>query len=78
MVTTTVEQKSTPAKSEFANTGGFSYLLAKQPLTVNENIFKKNQLIFNNQNITFILTGHRKLLRLNSLQELIYFNGLFF
>jgi hypothetical protein len=39
MVTTTVEQRSKSANSEFKNTGRLAYLLAKQPLNENENIF---------------------------------------
>ena len=39
MVTTTAEQKSKSANTEFKNTEGLPYLLAKQPLNENENIF---------------------------------------
>jgi len=39
MVTTTVQQKSKSVNSEFKNTEALPYLLAKQPLNENENIF---------------------------------------
>lgn len=65
MVTITVEQKGKSANTEFKNTGGLPYLLAKSPLN-SMKTYSKNQLILSNQNITLILTEHRKLSRLNS------------
>lgn len=39
MVATTVEQKSKSVNTKFKNPEGLPYLLAKQPLNENENIF---------------------------------------